>query len=120
MAKNLAPASDPSDLPDLSTNERVDLACRRWKEAAGDLSQKKAARTHGVPSSNLQRRIEGKMNSTERGQSQQKLSPEEETAIANWIIRLHKWGWPPRVKQTRRMAEELLKAKNNSQKLGKN
>ena len=80
----------------------------------------KIARKHGVPPSTLRGRIDGAVSTTVRQRSQQKLSPEEETALHDWILRLQAWGWPARVEQVRKMAQELLTTKGDTKLLGKN
>ena len=51
---------------------------------------------------------------------EQKLTPEEEQTIEDWIIRLHDWGWPPKVHQTRHLANELLRLKGCKDGVGPN
>ena len=109
----------PSDPPELSPDERLELAHKRWKEDE-TIPVAKIARKHGVPRSTLQGRIDGAVSTTVRQQNQQKLSPEEETALHDWILRLQAWGWPVRVEQVRKMAQELLTTKGDTKLLGKN
>ncbi len=53
-------------------------------------------------------------------QNRQRLTPEEELVVARWILRLQRWGWPPRVEQTRRMVEDMLVRKGDTEPLGVN
>lgn len=94
--------SDAEDPPEIPLLERVDLAVQRWKNAnAGDanstLSMRKAAKQYGVPRSTLDDRINGRVTTQIARQNRQKLTPEEELVVARWILRLQRWGWPPRV-----------------------
>lgn len=45
---------------------------------------------------------------------------EQEDALAHWATLMHSWGWPPRVKQVRLMAMELLRAAGETEELGVN
>ncbi len=55
-------------------------------------------------------RINGRTAASARNQHFQRLSPEEEAAIRDWILRLQAWGWPSRVKQVRSIVKELAKS----------
>ena len=111
--------SFPSDPPEISPDERLELAHQRWKEDK-TIPVAKIARKHGVPRSTLQGRIDGAVSKTVRQRNQQKLFPEEETALHDWILRLQAWGWPVRVEQIRKMAQELLTTEGDTRLLGKN
>lgn len=109
---------------ELPQEKRIELAHARWLEAKAVneiLSITKAAKKHGVPKSTLVDRINnGKKPAIVYRREQQRLTPEEETAILNWILRLQAWGWPPLVTQTRFMADELLRKKGDSRPIGIN
>ncbi|KAK3169016.1 hypothetical protein OEA41_005464 [Lepraria neglecta] len=90
MPTRPSPPIDPSDLLELSLDERLNLANKRWKEDKTILMVE-IARKHGVPKSTLKGRIDGAVSATVRQQSRQKLSPEEETALCDWILRLQAW-----------------------------
>ena len=100
--------------------DRVQLAVSAWKNANGTLSMREAARQHGISKSTLDYRIRGHMTATARNQKQQRLTPEEESALVNWILSLQALGWPPRVEQIRQMATELLVKKEDMKPLGVN
>jgi len=106
----------PSEDIELSQEERITLAHARWNEASAaneNPSQAKLARQYEIPSSTLWNRINDRMTAAARNQQFQRLSPEEEAAIRDWILRLQAWGWSPRVKQVRSIAKELLIKKND-------
>ncbi len=46
--------------------------------------------------------------------------PEEEKSIQNWILEIQSWEFPPRVAQLQKMAKELLQARYDFKKRGKN
>ncbi|KAL2052213.1 hypothetical protein ABVK25_007655 [Lepraria finkii] len=98
----------PSDLPELSPDKRLKLAYQRWKEDK-TIPVVKIARKYGVPKSTLKGRIDGAVSATVRQQSRQKLSPEEETALCDWILRLQAWGWllGPRSSETLRLRQSV-------------
>ncbi len=98
----------PSEDIELSQEERITLAHARWNEASAaneNPSKAKLARQYGTPRSNLTDRINGRTAASARNQHFQRLSPEEEAAIRDWILRLQAWGWSPRVKQVRSIAK---------------
>ena len=107
----------PSEDIELSLEERITLAHARWNEASAvneNLSQAKLARQYGIPSSTLWNRINGRKTTAARNQQFQRLSPEEEAVIRDWILRLQTWDWSPRVKQVRSITKELLIKKNDN------
>jgi len=120
------PTSDSASNPDfdyeteLPRSQRIDLAYKVWKDAAGALSKTTAAADYGIPKSTLIGRINGATSSVIARQRKQRLSPEEESVLVKWITRLQVWGWPARVEQARFMAEDLLRAKGDSKPLGIN
>ena len=101
---------------EISQKERLQLALEACK--SNQKSMRKVAKQYGVPKSSLHDRVNGKMTRKEEHQRRQKLSPQEELAIVNWLHRLQAWGWPSRIDQVREMAAELLKKKGDSQNLG--
>ena len=113
---HIAP-QDPLDLP---KEVRLELAYNDWNTSEGTLSIRKATRQYGLAKGALDRRIHGQATKKQDGEKRQRLTPEEEQAIATWILRLQAWGWPPWVKQTRSMAIELLLRKGDTKPLGVN
>jgi hypothetical protein len=113
----------PSEDIELSQEERITLAHAHWNEASAaneNPSQAKIARQYGIPTSTLWDRINGRKTAAARNQQFQRLSLEEEEAICDWILRLQAWGWPPRVKQVRSIAKELLIKKSDDKPVGIN
>ena len=113
---HIAP-QDPLDLP---KEVHFELAYNNWNTSEGTLSIRKATRQYGLAKGALDRRIYGQATKKQDSEKRQRLTPEEEQAIATWILRLQAWGWPPRVEQTRSMAIELLLKKGDTKPLGVN
>jgi hypothetical protein len=116
-------SSIPSEDIELSQEERITLAHARWNEASAaneNPSKAKLARQYGIPKSTLTDRINDRKTAAARNQHFQRLSPEEEAAIRDWILRLQAWGWPPRVEQVRSIAKELLIKKGDDKPVGVN
>ena len=78
----------PSDLPELSPDERLKLTHQRWKEDK-TIPVVEIARKYGVPKSTLKGRIDGAVLATARQQSRQKLSPKKRQlyAIGSYVFR---------------------------------
>ena len=108
--------SDIGSSGEISQKERLRLALEACK--SHQKSMRKVAKQYGIPKSSLHNRVNGKMTRKEEHQRRQKLSPQEELAIVNWLHRLQAWGWPSRIDQVREMAVELLKKKGDTQNLG--
>ena len=108
--------SDVGFSGEISQKERLQLALEACK--SNQKSMRKVAKQYGIPKSSLHDRVNGKMTRKEEHQRRQKLSPQEELAIVNWLHRLQAWGWSSRIDQVREMAAELLKKKGDTQSLG--
>jgi len=79
----------PSEDIELSQEERITLAHARWNEASAENPFiAKLARQYEISSSTLSDRIDGRKTAATRNQQFQRLSPEEEAAICDWILRL--------------------------------
>ena len=108
--------SDVGPSCEISQKERLQLALEACK--SNQNSMRKVAKQYGIPKSSLHDRVNGKMTRKEEHQRRQKLSPQEELTIVNWLHRLQAWGWPSRIDQVRQMAAELLTKKGDTQNLG--
>ena len=119
--KTRTPEVDDGDVP---ISMRVDLAIAFWREIEAKEEQpnaSKISKQFAISKTTFLQRIKGGQQPLEEfNAKRQKLSPEEETALCNWILRLQRWGWPPRVEYTPIMAEELLRAKGDLAPLGVN
>ena len=75
---HIAP-QDPLDLP---KEIRLELAYNDWNTSEGTLSIRKATRQYGLAKGTLDRRIHGQATKKQDGEKRQRLTPEEEQAIA--------------------------------------
>jgi len=81
----------PSEDIELPQEERITLAQAYWNGATAaneNPSKAKLARQHGISKSTLTNRINGRKAASVRNQHFQRLSPEGEAAICDWILRL--------------------------------
>ena len=100
--------------------DRLKEAVQAYEEGEGLLSISQAARLHVVSKTTLYNRIHGRRDQASYGVTKQRLAPEEEVSIENWVLDIQSWGFPPRISQLREMAEELLQAKGDYKELGVN
>ena len=75
------------------------------------------SRLYGVSKTTLYHRINGRRDQASYGVTKQRLSPEEEESIENWVPEIQSWGFPPVVAQLREMAEELSQARGDYKEL---
>ena len=114
------PCQSDIDPPEPSKVERIEQAHAAWKNPDNTLSLTKIAKQHGIWPSTLYYRITHGLSMHDRGHNQQRLSPEEETTLVNYILRLQAWGWPGQVEYIRAIAQELCEAKGDKKPLGVN
>ena len=114
------PYQSDIDPPEPSKDERIELAHAAWKDPNNTFSLNKIARQHDIWPSTLQYRITHGPSRQDRANRQQRLSPEEETALAQFIYRLQAWGWPGTVDYIKATAQELCYAKGDIKALGIN
>ena len=105
---------------EVSKQERLNLAVIACQNNEKKLSIRKIARQHGLSESTLRGRLNGRQAREIAYIPRQKLSVEQEEALAHWAKLMHSWGWPPRVNQVRLMAMELLRAAGETEELGVN
>ena len=77
------------DQDDLPKAERIQRAYEAWKKADGALTKRGAARMFGVAHTTLQGRIQGAISAEQRQQERQRLCPEEEAILTQWLAKLH-------------------------------
>ncbi len=96
--------------------KRLNDAVKAYEDAEGSLSITQAAYVYAVSKATLYCRINSCRNQGSYGISKQRLTPEEEESIKNWVLKIQSWGYFPRVVQLREMAVELLQAKSDHKK----
>ncbi|RJE17558.1 hypothetical protein PHISCL_10103, partial [Aspergillus sclerotialis] len=68
-----------------------------------------AAKAYNVPRQTLSYRLHGRASRVESTPNGRKLTTTEESILRNWIISADQRDLPPRIKNTREMAEILLR-----------
>ncbi|KAK1852830.1 transposase [Colletotrichum chrysophilum] len=97
-----------------------DDVLRALAAIANGTSVKKAAFEHGVPRSTLQNRIRGVQTRDIAFSDLQRLSPTQESHLAEWVRIQAALGLPPTHQQLKDFAERILQIHGDSQPLGKN
>ena len=81
-------------------------------------SQRKAAAAHGVARSSLQERLAGRQPHAIAHQHQQRLTPEQEDFVAEWILSEDSRAQPPTHARVREMATRILHMNHDHNPLG--
>ncbi|KAF2626477.1 hypothetical protein BU25DRAFT_312804, partial [Macroventuria anomochaeta] len=81
-------------------------------------SQRKAAKAYGVPRSSLQARLAGHQPHAIAHQHQQRLTPQQEHFLAQWILDEDSHTQPPTRARVREMATRILHMNNDFTPLG--
>ena len=81
-------------------------------------SQRKAAKAYGVPRSSLQSRLAGRQTHAIAHQHQQRLTPDQEQFLVEWIIDEDSRAQPPTHTCVREMATWLLRMNGDNNPLG--
>ncbi|KAI0992357.1 hypothetical protein K3495_g15829 [Podosphaera aphanis] len=82
-------------------------------------SQRAAAKQCPIPFSTFRDRLHGVPDRSARNQNQQRLSPEQERFIVEWILEENARAWPPSYLRVREMATRILEANGDRNPLGK-
>jgi hypothetical protein len=82
-------------------------------------SQRAAAKAYGVPRTTLQDRLKGATNRATSHQHQQRLSPEQEEFLVQWILDEDARACPPSHARAREMAILILRMNGDQNPLGK-
>jgi hypothetical protein len=82
-------------------------------------SQNAAADAYGLPRSTLQERIKGRKNARESHAHQQRLAPEQEEFLVEWILEEEQRGYPPSHSRAREMAARVLRMNGDIRPLGR-
>jgi hypothetical protein len=81
-------------------------------------SQRKAAKAWGVPRSTLQERINGRQPNAIAHSNQQRLTPEQERFLVEWILEEDSRAQPPSHPRVREMATRILHMNGDYEPLG--
>jgi hypothetical protein len=82
-------------------------------------SQRKAADAYGIPRSTLQQRLNGRKPNAIAHSNQQRLTPEQETFLADWILDEDSRAQPPSHLRVREMAIRILHMNGDYKPLGR-
>jgi hypothetical protein len=82
-------------------------------------SQRAAARAYGIPQSTLSTRIHGTKSRRTAHADQQRLTPEQESFLVDWILEQDMHGYPPSHERAREMAIRILRMNGDLEPLGK-
>jgi hypothetical protein len=82
-------------------------------------SQRAAAKAYGVPRTTFQDRLKGKPNRATAHQHQQRLSPEQEEFLVQWILDEDARACPPSHARAREMATQILRMNGDYDPIGK-
>ncbi|KAL8323782.1 hypothetical protein RB597_008897 [Gaeumannomyces tritici] len=78
-----------------------------------------AARHFGIPRSTLRHRLAGRLPIRQAQELYQRVAPEQEKRLANWILLQASLGLPPTHAEVRFFAQEILRHRGDSRPLGK-
>lgn len=81
-------------------------------------SQRKAAQAYGIPRSSLQARLRGQLPHASAHQDQQRLTPEQEAFLVDWILDEDSRAQPPSHLRVREMATRILTMNGDPRPLG--
>jgi hypothetical protein len=70
-------------------------------------SYRGAADSHDVPPATITARARGRCTVRQARERTKALSPAQGQALIQWIERLYKWGFPPRLDMVRNMASKI-------------
>lgn len=83
------------------------------------LSQRKAAKRWGIPRSTLQKRLNGSQSRSDANEYLQRLSRQQESHLAEWVLVQSNLGLPLTRQQIQEFASRIVKQGGNDQPLGK-
>jgi hypothetical protein len=82
-------------------------------------SKRAAAKAYNLPESTLRSRLNGSTNSVASHQHQQRLSPEQEEFLVEWILEEDARACPPPHARAREMANRILRMNGDPNPVGK-
>ena len=82
-------------------------------------SQRAAAKAYNIPRTTLQARINGRPNNAASHAHQQRLNPQQEEFLVEWILEEEALGRPPSHARAREMATRILCMNGDQAPLGK-
>lgn len=89
------------------------------KEVENGISQRLAAKRHGIATSTLRHRLNGGQSPRKAKEGMQRLSKEQEEHLVEWILLQESLGLAVTHQQMRELAERIAKAGGDNKPLGK-
>jgi plasmid maintenance system antidote protein VapI len=83
------------------------------------ISQRKAAKRWGIPRSTLQKRLNGSQSRSDANEYLQRLSRQQESHLAEWILVQNNLGLSLTRQQIKEFASRIVKEGGNDRPLGK-
>ena len=81
-------------------------------------SQRAAARAYGLPRTTLRDRVNGATSRAIAHQNEQRLTPEQEQFLVDWILEEDARGYPPPHARAREMAHQILRINSDLKPVG--
>ena len=103
----------------MDTREESIQAAIRDFNAGVFTSQRSAAKAYNIPQATFSARIRGIQNSQTSHVYQQRLTPEQEDYLVQWILEEDARAFPPSHARTREMASRILKMNGDHKPIGK-
>lgn len=103
----------------MAQRERAIEAALRDLNEGKYTSTRAAAKAYGLGKSTLQGRVNGTQSPVVAHQHQQRMSPEQEKYLIQWILEMDTYGYPPSVSRTREMASRILQENGDQSPVGK-
>jgi hypothetical protein len=82
-------------------------------------SQNAAAKAYGIPRTTLQDRLKGARDTTTSHQHQQRLTPDQEVFLVEWMLEEDARAYPPSHARAREMANRILRMNGDQNPVGK-
>jgi hypothetical protein len=81
-------------------------------------SQRAAAKAYGIPRTTFCERLQGATDARSSHAHQQRLTPEQESFLVDWILDMDTNGYPPSHTRAREMASRILQMNGDNTPLG--
>jgi hypothetical protein len=104
----------PRDICSIPLIQMTSAAPKAWPRGKKLLSYAGLSKSTGVPASTLWRRARGKPSRKEKAANQQYLTPQEEQALVEYVLRMANNGYPLPVKFLRSLAWIIARQRSSN------
>jgi hypothetical protein len=112
-------ASQPNNhMPDMDTRELAIQSAIHDLNSGVYTSQRQASKAYGIPRTTLQARLAGHQPHAIAHQNQQRLTPDQEEFLVEWILDEDLRAQPPSHNRVREMATRILRMNGDNAPLG--